>query len=133
MKKTRKKKRNGVNKSEFIRARPTATPDEIIEAAKTKGIEITRDAVHKVRWQAKAEARLHPVKVKTPPTKRGSLIKSVPAKNGNGVDLVGQLAEFDSAAEAALGATVASIIKKVVHAEVRAEVRRIMSAGASVV
>lgn len=141
MVKKAKRSRNGVNKSEFIRARPTASIDEVIDAAKKEGITITRDAVHKARWQVKTHEALHPKKsrqvvngtslvhVKSPDAKTSSRFKTPPVKNGNGISLEADLKDLDAAAEAVLGSSIAKAMQAIVRKEVRAEVRRIMGAG----
>lgn len=48
-----------VSKAAFVRARPTATVDEVIAAGKAENIEISRQAVHQVRHQARFEAKLN--------------------------------------------------------------------------
>jgi len=130
----KKAKRNGVNKSEFIRARPTATIGEVVDAAKKEGISISRDMVHKVRWQVKQHELLHPkpVHIKTPKAKNGAHVKNAPVATGNGfvVEVIEEEWKgLDEAATAMLGASIGAAVKKLVRSEVRAEVRRIMGAG----
>lgn len=138
-KKKKAKRHNGVNKSEFIRARPTAKPQEIIDAAKAEGIEITRDAVHKVRWQMKQHELLHPPKEEKPNKWRAKTNRAVvngvsiePSEaNGNrGLHmLVQDVDEIEEMATAVVGAALGKALAKIVRSEVRAEVRRIMGAG----
>lgn len=135
--KKKAKRERGINKTEFIRARPTATPKEIEEAAAAEGLKIPAKMVSKVRWVIKQNELLHPTKpklvhFKTPKSKNGKHVKGPPAKNGEGFSKEEIEADFkaiDDAAAAILGASIGAAVKKIVRSEVRAEVRRIMGAG----
>lgn len=140
MAKKKAKRGSRVTKSDFIRARPTASAQEIVEAAKAEGITITRNAVHKIRWQVKQQELLHPPKkasskwerrFRPPKAKNGEHVKDVAVKSGNGISIEATEEEWkglDEAATAMLGG-IGAAVKKLVRSEVRAEVRRIMGAG----
>lgn len=136
-KKKKAKRDMSVNKSEFIRARPTAKIAELVEAAAAEGISITPQLIHSVRWAQKQQEALHPPKVvppkafKPPKPKNGVHVKAPPVLAGNITveDIEAEWKGLDEAAVAMLGASIGAAVKKIVRDEVRAEVRRIMGAG----
>jgi hypothetical protein len=64
------KQKDKVSKAAFVRARPTASVDEVIAAGKAEGIEISRQAVHQVRHQARFEAKLNAKSAKRKSSKK---------------------------------------------------------------
>lgn len=141
--KKKAKRERGANKTDFIRARPTATPKEISEAAAAEGLTIPVKMVSKVRWVIKQQELLHPTKkpasnkwkakIEAAKTKRATVNGvGVQLPNGKGHTVEDVEADFkalDDAAAAVLGASIGAAVKKIVRSEVRAEVRRIMRAG----
>lgn len=65
-----------VSKAAFIRARPTASIDEVIEAGKAENLEISRQAVHTVRHQQRFEAKLNGKSKKKGAKKRKSAVSA---------------------------------------------------------
>jgi hypothetical protein len=97
------------SRSAFIRSQPASlSADDVVSAGKEAGLEFKRDMVHKVRWQQRQHEKVHGKSKTVKP-------KIVRALKGGG------LQELDGLVEA---------LRQVVRAEVRNEVRRIMSVGA---
>jgi hypothetical protein len=78
------KQKSKVSKAAFVRARPTASVDEVIAAGKAEGIDISRQAVHQVRHQARFEAQLKAKGKKRKAAKKAATAKVVAKTATNG-------------------------------------------------
>lgn len=133
MKKNRKAEDGKLSRSAFIRSRPrSASADEVVEAGKLEGYDLSRDMVHKVRWQAKkANEKARNTVAKKVHDKRRVKPKTVRVlkangskKNGANGGMVADLFAEESSLAAAFGAS----LKQAVRTEVRLEMQRIMGA-----
>jgi hypothetical protein len=77
------KQKDKVSKAAFVRARPTASVDEVIAAGKAEGVEISRSTVHNIRYQAKVDKELN-VKVAAKKRKSAKKAKTNGHAKGNG-------------------------------------------------
>lgn len=123
-------------KTSFVRARPTATPDEVIAAAKAEGIDISRQLVHSIRHQARFEAKLNGKGKKR--AKKAVKAKSANghAKNGKGKAPAHVLAKYPNMGkthdtlepidEREVAERFATSIRLMIRQSVRAEIRSVM-------
>jgi hypothetical protein len=118
-----KKRDDGkMSRSAFIRSQPkAATADEVVAAAKKEGYDVSRDMVHKVRWQVKTHEKIHGKPRKS--AKKAAPKKVAKIVRAQGGELEGLVAR---AAFATAFDEARSLICELVRGEVRQEMQRIM-------